>query len=678
MLLREITIKNIRSYNDDAETVVGFPEGVVLFEGDVGSGKSTILYAVEFALFGTAEVKGSFLLSDRKQSGHVRLKFSETGRELEVGRGLVRRKENVAQEKCYIVEDGRRTDMSPADLKERVIGLMKFNEPSNPRAESLVYRFAVFTPQEQMKEIVQKDPEERLRVLRRVLGISEYQLASENSDVVEQRIKRDAYGLKRASEDLEEKEALASTLSSEIAQLEKRLPILEGKRSAAEEDLAELESMSKDLVSKREAVSNVASKVPTLERSVNMLSKAAKEALDKADRLESRLNDQYAPFMGEFEKRKPPTDRSTDALDEELTGKRRKHEEEMATLRVMQSQFKGTEELLEEGKCPRCGQEIDEVQFGNKAAHLASEVEKTRAELLVLKERCDALELLLRQMAAYEKDRERYATYSKEKANIAQDISESRDQVWGFQAELLKSTRDLEAAKKEEEKLKGLAQEIADLERELDASRKKRDEASLDLQRAVAQRDAKRESLDGLGLELMKKRAMRAEAQRLGGYQSWLSDYFKPAVEQIEQQTFMQMNARFNHHFQRLFPLMVDDIDLRVRVDENFSPVLERQGFEQEYETLSGGERTSVALAYRLALNAIVQETGVSGTGELVILDEPTEGFSKEQIHKMRDILVELSSKQVVIVSHETELEAMAQHVFLVEKVNGTSTVRPA
>lgn len=245
MLLREITIKNIRSYNDDAETAVEFPEGVVLFEGDVGSGKSSILYAVEFALFGTAEVKGSFLLSDGKQSGHVRLKFSENGRELEVGRGLVRRKENVAQEKCYIVEDGKRTDMSPADLKERVIGLMKFNEPSNPRAESLVYRFAVFTPQEQMKEIIQKDSEDRLRVLRRVLGISEYQLAAENSGIVEQRIKRDAYGLKKASEDLEEKEALASTLSGEIAHLEKRLPILEDKRSAAEVDLADLESRSR-------------------------------------------------------------------------------------------------------------------------------------------------------------------------------------------------------------------------------------------------------------------------------------------------------------------------------------------------------------------------------------------------------------------------------------------------
>jgi DNA repair protein SbcC/Rad50 len=678
MLLREITIKNIRSYNDDAETAVEFPEGVVLFEGDVGSGKSSILYAVEFALFGTAEVKGSFLLSDGKQSGHVRLKFSENGRELEVGRGLVRRKENVAQEKCYIVEDGKRTDMSPADLKERVIGLMKFNEPSNPRAESLVYRFAVFTPQEQMKEIIQKDSEDRLRVLRRVLGISEYQLAAENSGIVEQRIKRDAYGLKKASEDLEEKEALASTLSGEIAHLEKRLPILEDKRSAAEADLADLESRSKDLVSKREAVSNVASKVPTLERSVKMLTTAAKEALDKADRLEARLNDQYVHFMEEFEKRKPPSETGTAALDQELAGKRREHEEKTATLRVLQSQFKGTEELLQGGKCPRCGQEIDHVEFGDKAAHLESEMEQTRGELSVLKDKCAALELLQRQMRAYEKDGEKYATYSKEKANIKHDITESTAQVWAFQAELMKSTRDLEAARKEEEKLKGLAQEIAELEEDLEASRKRRDEASLDLQRAVAQRDAKKESLESLSLELMKKRSMRAEAQRLGGYQSWLSDYFMPAVEQIERQTFMQMNARFNHHFQRLFSSMVDDVDFRVRVDENFSPVLERQGFEQEYEALSGGERTSVALAYRLALNAIVQETGASGTGELVILDEPTEGFSKEQIHKMRDILVELRSKQVVIVSHETELEAMAQHVFRVQKVNGTSTVRPS
>ena len=90
MLLREVAIKNIRSYNDDAEAVVEFPEGVVLFEGDVGSGKSSILYAVEFALFGTAEVSGRHLLREGRQSGHVKLRVSENGRELEVRRGLVK------------------------------------------------------------------------------------------------------------------------------------------------------------------------------------------------------------------------------------------------------------------------------------------------------------------------------------------------------------------------------------------------------------------------------------------------------------------------------------------------------------------------------------------------------------------------------------------------------------
>ena len=49
MILNSLVINNIRSY--DHEEVV-FPRGISLFEGDIGSGKSTILMAIEFALFG--------------------------------------------------------------------------------------------------------------------------------------------------------------------------------------------------------------------------------------------------------------------------------------------------------------------------------------------------------------------------------------------------------------------------------------------------------------------------------------------------------------------------------------------------------------------------------------------------------------------------------------------------
>ena len=49
MFLKSIKLNNIRSY-EHAE--INFPSGSVLLAGDIGSGKSSILLAIEFAIFG--------------------------------------------------------------------------------------------------------------------------------------------------------------------------------------------------------------------------------------------------------------------------------------------------------------------------------------------------------------------------------------------------------------------------------------------------------------------------------------------------------------------------------------------------------------------------------------------------------------------------------------------------
>lgn len=59
----------------------------------------------------------------------------------------------------------------------------------------------------------------------------------------------------------------------------------------------------------------------------------------------------------------------------------------------------------------------------------------------------------------------------------------------------------------------------------------------------------------------------------------------------------------------------------------------------------------------------------------LLILDEPTDAFSREQLHKMRDILNDVNYEQVIIVSHEAELENVADHIYRVQKDVNTSTV---
>jgi len=44
MLLNSIVIENIRSYTHEE---ILFPRGISLFEGDIGSGKSTVLMAIK-------------------------------------------------------------------------------------------------------------------------------------------------------------------------------------------------------------------------------------------------------------------------------------------------------------------------------------------------------------------------------------------------------------------------------------------------------------------------------------------------------------------------------------------------------------------------------------------------------------------------------------------------------
>ncbi|MFI5404788.1 MAG: AAA family ATPase, partial [Candidatus Gagatemarchaeaceae archaeon] len=81
MIIRELELKNIRSYE---HVLVNLPLGKTLFEGDIGSGKSTILMAIEFALFGLGSETGSSLLRLGEQEGEVRMRFEVDGSEYEV------------------------------------------------------------------------------------------------------------------------------------------------------------------------------------------------------------------------------------------------------------------------------------------------------------------------------------------------------------------------------------------------------------------------------------------------------------------------------------------------------------------------------------------------------------------------------------------------------------------
>ena len=56
MILKELTIKNFRSYYGDSNTFQFNPEGLTLIVGDNGDGKTTFVEALEW-LFDTTNIK---------------------------------------------------------------------------------------------------------------------------------------------------------------------------------------------------------------------------------------------------------------------------------------------------------------------------------------------------------------------------------------------------------------------------------------------------------------------------------------------------------------------------------------------------------------------------------------------------------------------------------------------
>ncbi len=180
--------------------------------------------------------------------------------------------------------------------------------------------------------------------------------------------------------------------------------------------------------------------------------------------------------------------------------------------------------------------------------------------------------------------------------------------------------------------------------------------------------------LDELGRRRHERELLVRRGSELRSLAAWVDGDFRSAMLDLERRRLQQGRSRFEALFSRYFAALVDDPALAARVDEAFAPWVDVAGEATPAEALSGGERTALALAYRLALGRTVREAGHLRLDTL-ILDEPTEGFSQEQTLRMGDLLETLGLPQVLLVSHEAQLEGVADRVLEVRKQDGLSRI---
>ncbi len=821
MIIKSVKLKNIRSYRSEE---IEIPAGTVLLAGDIGSGKTTILLAIEFALFGiSTELSGEALLNHAASEGFVELCFELGGKDYTIRRSLKRKADRVRQEAGYVIADGERTELTATELKAFVLKLIGYPDEMVSNRKSIIFRYTVYTPQEEMRKIIGEGAETRLVTLRKIFNIDKYKLARENASIVARSLRQEAKEIEAGivdlpkveeeigqyKEQLEFKRGKLHSFSKSIEQSQKGIVELKAciekieakrkeetelrKREQAllerlESDKAMIEKERQVLLKNKERAAEIERRFKALGeiKEVESIEAFEKTLAEKEAELQ-RLRREEAEHSVRFEsvsKEVTQIEAELGRLSPRLDGLKRLAEKALGlkTCReqhlLLQKVIEETRGVIEKAKleqqqlitkageheivlenleaaktCPVCRAPLTpqhRLEISNERAgqlkllegqqqnikmrilQLAEKLQIEEKEQDLLREKVEQLGRMEGELSGLENIRQDFekkqmhlddcrvqlSKLAKMKLdanriiNVEQEFSTLREHHSQLKTMELRQqqrgelSEEHEALKKENQQLKGeleklLAQksrnewELDELRTQLSAAPNIEEEySSKKKELDTAQAEERRLSLLKAALEAemgqlneyltkLKTRAAEMKNRRLkldesAGLARWLDEFFAPLTESIERHVMLNIYHEFNELFVKWFTLLIDDPDLTVRLDEEFSPIVVQNGFETTPELLSGGERTSLALAYRLALNRVINDIAATiNTKDLIILDEPTEGFSSEQLDNVRKVLEELNTRQVIIVSHESKIESFVENVIYIGKhENGSSVLR--
>lgn len=795
MIIEEIRLRNIRSHTD---SVIQLKEGINLIHGDIGAGKSSILYAIEFALFGTGSRFGKNeikLLRAREKNGFVEVKLSAEGKSYMFHREI----KDGYDKGGWIIEEGVKRQLSAVELRKEALEILKLREPKSSRSKSYIYEYAIFTPQEEMKRILEDKPEDRMKLLRKAFGLTDYASARDNAHIVIKAFEREKSTLEaQIREILPKREELANaqkeleSIRNDEKKVVGELERAKGRDAQLREKIAEWEIKERELQEAKITLQSLRNERQHLLTETEKL----KQDLAKIDGLKKRLKAlevDYARYSElenaikvEYSKKAEKENcgsRVQDLrdrikkMDEELSGYRREISEEgevekrieelrkeLAFLKADEAWRENAESLISISKdierlnerlreldeeersyrelsgqkvCPKCGQKLTEEHVQSLISKIHEEREKTRLDMKALEKKKAELE---GKKSEIEKARDRLEELNRElqKAlsrqsvidRIKSTISEREKERKALEAELSRVlerfnsivVKDITALETELKELRTIYDEYVRAKGEVEKEEELQKELDSEMIRLASLEEEERTleaKIDALGQvseelvslraeelavakeistleerlknirESIKKdeekiRALEKDVERLvkkeerlkqvEGAMGWL-ERFADGMETIEKNVVNFLNKEFQIKFQELFSMLIDTGEITVEVDESFTPMIKENGMDININSLSGGERTSVAMAYRLALNRTVQRESTGMEESTIILDEPTDGFSAEQLDRFGELLRALGCRQVILVSHEEELLSCADNVIRVKKEDGISRV---
>lgn len=678
MILKHIILENIRSY---IKQRIDFPQGSILLSGDIGTGKSTILLSIEFALFGLlrGEISGSSLLRHGEKTGSVELCFNCSDEEIIIKRSLKRNHKGIEQDCGHIIRNNVLKESTPVELKSEILAILGYPQELLSKSRNVMYRYTVFTPQEDMKKILFDSEEERLNILRKIFGIDKYKLVKENCEIYARFLRDYKRNLEGKIFDLDEKSSKLEKLNNEISIIQDSMS-LQSKELLSAKELVDKKKLEIDsLKCKLEKINDEKSELKLLQNDLKKNNEVKNKLVVEDERLKINI------LELENQTKSASIKEEVKAQDLEIIKKLilgrelivQKFIGEIASINARIEDSENTKNKIQNiNTCLLCMQDVSDehkkriILHENerlkpnveKLASLKKDKERETAELIKLKNDLESKQFLLRQHEIFGL-----------KKKLAEEKKERSKQLVFEVGELEKNNillfDKINLLNEEIKKFSILEDHLANLNKEFEMLSSKERSKEIEIHKHVERLELIKKLIEDLEKELFEKRLFKKKIEQISKLEYWLKEYFISLAELIERHVLSRVYNEFNDLFKSWFAILIEDDLLTVQLSDSFTPIIQQNGYDASIESLSGGEKTACALAYRLALNkAINNVVSTINTKDLLILDEPTDGFSEHQLDKIRDVLNELRIKQTIIVSHEEKIESFVDNVIRINK----------
>ena len=696
MIIQSVKLKNIRSIKN---LEIEFPPSTMLFYGDIGSGKSSLLKAIEFGLFGTltaAELSGDSLLRRGENRGTVELTFLIDNKKYTIKRNLKRtiknKKSTISQEEGSITEYSgsnlSKTSYAPTDLRRKILKLLNYSITRYENAQKIpLFRYTVYTPQEQVKEILQAKPEERFEILKDVFGIEKYEIALKNIGVLNEFLYSSIKETKIYLDSIGNPDLLINKKKKEI---DEQLKIVNKIEASLAESIVDLERVEQQVDTFQSEVNEYSKKSVEINNYYNIVEESNISKKENENSQEILLQEILAleRELHSLPKLKLDIDLTEEQLEEQIKEYRKNQSKKEKQKVILEEKINNINTLLKEGKCSLCGQEIHEKErFNFELKDTNKKIENFSKEINELLYKMNNVELNLKNLREFTINQTKIASLSrliaekrkredklKELINqLEQKIKESQEKI----KKILKryGITDLKNFKDYENQLnlklsnqKNLIKKIKSEKSEIEKS----------LSAETARLKILTTELDKLNENLKEKKNLQEKLAFLTDLRNWITEDFQILIRDIEREIISASARQFNEYFKEWFGTLVeeDNIEVEIRL-EDFEPIIMVNGYESPFRDLSGGEKSALSLAYRLALDKIINERYQEvKTKDLLILDEPTDGFSQEQINKMQDIFEKLNTTQMFIISHDRNLDSFVTDIYNFQKINHQTKVK--